>query len=138
MAAAFVAPSLQAQHLVTPVTAPVAPAATATGGFPRSGAAAAAAVAGALVARSVGGQRRKVKQNKLAKVQCKASTLDQLKEVTGQGMVEGWFFDGFCGGKGVWMCLGFCGVERLLGLKFEQLLEEILVGICWSNILVLF
>jgi len=85
MAAAFVAPSLQAQHLVTPVAAPVAPAAaTATGGFPRSGAAAAAAVAGALVARSVGGQRRKVKQNKLAKVQCKASTLDQLKEVTGK------------------------------------------------------
>ena len=34
-------------------------------------------------------------------------------------------------------CLGFCGVERLLGLKFEQLLEEILTGICWSNILVL-
>lgn len=105
MAAAFVAPSLQAQHLVTPVASPVAPAAaTATGGFPRSGAAAAAAVAGALVARSVGGQRRKVKQNKLAKVQCKASTLDQLKEVTGHGMgrvddfwgmeeLSGWFVE---------------------------------------------
>eukprot|EP00438_Fugacium_kawagutii_P026106 Skav224734 [mRNA] locus=scaffold3343:5484:8369:- [translate_table: standard] len=46
--------------------------------------AAAATVAGALVARSVGGQRRKVKQNRLAKVQCKASTLDQLKGVTGK------------------------------------------------------
>lgn len=87
MAVAFVAPTLQAQHLATPnVVRQVAPSSRPerVGGV----AAAAATVAGALAARSVGGQRRKVKQNRLAKVQCKASTLDQLKEVTG----EGWEF----------------------------------------------
>ena len=44
---------------------------------------AAASIAGALVARSVGRQRRRLPA-KQAKVQRRASTLDQLKEVTGK------------------------------------------------------
>jgi hypothetical protein len=48
--------------------------------FPTA-AAAAASIAGALVARSVGRQRRRLPK---ARVQRRASTLDQLKEVTGK------------------------------------------------------
>lgn len=81
-AATFVAPGLAQNIQVT-----TAPTATHQGTlrptFPSTGAAAALSVAGALVARSVGGQRRKLKQGKVAKVQCKASTLDQLKQATG-------------------------------------------------------
>lgn len=90
-AATFVAPGLAQNIQVT-----TAPTATHQGTlrptFPSTGAAAALSVAGALVARSVGGQRRKLKQGKVAKVQCKASTLDQLKQATGASdpFVEGW------------------------------------------------
>lgn len=81
MAVAFVAPglNLKTQAVTTPLAQP-AQQGQVSSSFP-SAAAAAVSIAGALVARSVGRQRRRLPK---ARVQRRASTLDQLKEVTGK------------------------------------------------------
>eukprot|EP00438_Fugacium_kawagutii_P010975 Skav217181 [mRNA] locus=scaffold5232:71211:76024:+ [translate_table: standard] len=82
---AFVAPGLNLKtQAVTTVASPAQQGSPLNGSSFPTAAAAAASVAGALVARSVGRQRRRLPA-KQVKVQRRASTLDQLKDVTGKG-----------------------------------------------------